>query len=77
MARSTRLSLPTTRSSRSTSYENLIPVSVAKEIIGRMVESESALMRLARVVQMPTGIEKIPSSRRRRRRASLIRPTAV
>lgn len=42
-----------------TDYPNIIPVDVAREVV-QMVMKGSAVMKLARTIMMPTGVEKIP-----------------
>lgn len=42
-----------------TNYQDLIPVTISREVVQKLIE-ESAVMRLARVVRMPAGVEKIP-----------------
>jgi HK97 family phage major capsid protein len=41
-------------------YGDLIPASIAREVIQSVGERTSAVMRLARVVRMPVGTEVIP-----------------
>src|SRR5262245_25308380 len=41
-----------------TDYENLIPVGVAEDVVEALGDRESALMQVARVVQMPTNEER-------------------
>jgi HK97 family phage major capsid protein len=43
-----------------TDYPDLLPVAVAREVVQSVTEEQSALMRLARVLRMPTGVEKVP-----------------
>jgi hypothetical protein len=43
-----------------TNYVDLIPTSIARDVVGRIADSESALMQLARVERMPSGVEKVP-----------------
>jgi HK97 family phage major capsid protein len=43
-----------------TNYPDLLPVAVAREVIQSVTQRESALMRLARVIRMPTGVQKVP-----------------
>ena len=43
-----------------TNYSDLIPVTIAREIVETVSERESQLARLSRVVRMPSGVEKVP-----------------
>jgi hypothetical protein len=43
-----------------TTYENLIPRTVAAEVVKQVADTESALMQLAQIVQMPSGVETVP-----------------
>jgi Phage capsid family len=43
-----------------TVYEDFIPVSVSREVLQSVGETESAVMRLARTTRMPAGLESIP-----------------
>jgi hypothetical protein len=43
-----------------TDYENLIPHTIAAQVIQSVVEEQSAVLRLARTVPMPSGLETVP-----------------
>ena len=43
-----------------TTYEDLVPQTVAAEIVATVSDDESALMQLARTIPMPSGVETIP-----------------
>jgi Phage capsid family len=43
-----------------TNYPDLLPVGVAREVVQSVTQSESALMQLARVLRMPSGVDKVP-----------------
>jgi hypothetical protein len=43
-----------------TVYADFIPVSIAREVLASVGDRESAVMRLARTIQMPAGLESVP-----------------
>jgi hypothetical protein len=43
-----------------TNYPTLIPQEVAQQVIASVTESQSAVMQLARIVPMPSGVEQVP-----------------
>jgi HK97 family phage major capsid protein len=43
-----------------TNFPTLVPEAVAAEVVASVTESESAVMQLARVVRMPSGVEQVP-----------------
>jgi hypothetical protein len=43
-----------------TDFESLVPETVAAEVVASVTEQQSAVMQLARIVRMPSGIEQIP-----------------
>jgi HK97 family phage major capsid protein len=43
-----------------TDFPNLIPHPVAEEVIASVADSQSGVMQLAQVVQMPSGVETMP-----------------
>lgn len=43
-----------------TNYADFIPVSISREVLESVGERESAVMRLARVIQMPSGLTSVP-----------------
>jgi hypothetical protein len=43
-----------------TDYTQLIPEPIAAEVVAQIADTESALMQLAKTVQMPSGVEEVP-----------------
>jgi hypothetical protein len=43
-----------------TNFPSLIPTNAAAEVVGSVTERQSAVMQLARVIRMPSGVEQIP-----------------
>jgi HK97 family phage major capsid protein len=43
-----------------TDYPSLVPRDVAAEVVSQVADSQSALMQLAQIVRMPTGVEAVP-----------------
>jgi hypothetical protein len=41
-------------------YPDLLPVAVAREVVQSVTEQESALMRLSRIIPMPSGVTTVP-----------------
>lgn len=43
-----------------TTYTDLIPIGVARDVVSSVADRESGLMQLARTIPMPSGIERVP-----------------
>jgi hypothetical protein len=43
-----------------TNYSDLVPRDVAREVVQQVADSQSALMQLATIVRMPSGVEAVP-----------------
>ena len=43
-----------------TNYPDLIPKEVAADVVSQVTDRQSALMALAHIVRMPSGVEAVP-----------------